>query len=122
LAVSCVVVLAAGAAVGVTVWRLTTPSTDSGVKECKLLTSDQSTADPFGTTYKAARNRFSDSRYNDLRTAGTRLMDVIWTSTRGGRVDVSMADSGPFFAAYADLTTACANHGVTLPPLSASTA
>ncbi|HEY2793709.1 MAG TPA: hypothetical protein VGJ28_15200 [Micromonosporaceae bacterium] len=101
--------------------------TDGGVNECKTLATSIKTGNGAPTSsgtfdekaYHALRDPFNDSRYSDLRTAGTRLADEIWQLAGNGR-QPTISDLGTLAqveATYGDLVSACANHGVTLPPL-----
>jgi hypothetical protein len=106
---------------------------DSGVQSCKSIAAGRSASptasastDAATTTmtadqYRTVRAQFSHSRYADLRTAGTHFVDLVWQAA--GATDGSdglgaaLALLGPLVSAYSDLSGACANHGVVLPPL-----
>ncbi len=104
---------------------------DSGVRACK----DVATGDTAGGTrsnagdvtmsqddYRRIRGQFQGSRFADLRGSGTHFVDLVWQIGRmlragGDPLTSAIAYGGEVFSAYSDLSGACANHGVTLPPL-----
>ncbi|MFB9449762.1 hypothetical protein Dvina_01445 [Dactylosporangium vinaceum] len=74
--------------------------------------------------YQAFRKQFADSRYDDLRTAGTEVLDLIFQLSDSGKDSTSDGDAGLAFVAagqlvqkWATLAGACGNHGVTIPKL-----
>jgi hypothetical protein len=97
--------------------------TDSGVAACRALRDEQKIngVAPGAKTfteanYRAARKVFQDSRYEDIRAAGTKLMDVVWQVYQLGP-DAGMgalAYLGQITSAITDIQGACANHGVIL--------
>jgi hypothetical protein len=94
---------------------------DRGVTECKkvaqLLNGTSSTFSE--QDYHALRDPFNASRFDDIRSSGTRLAEEIWQLVGNGRQPTA-ADLGvvqQIEGSYGDLVTACANHGVTVPPL-----
>ena len=104
---------------------------DSGVQACK----DVAAGDDAGDTrpnagdvtmspddYRWIRGQFQGSRFADIRGSGTHFVDVVWQigrmfSSGGDPLAPAIAYAGEVFSAYSDLSGACANHGVTLPPL-----
>jgi hypothetical protein len=109
---------------------------DRGVEACKAIaasTSTGSNADSASGTgkftasqYQQIRKQFTDSRYSDIRTAGDHFVDLLWQAqgvgTSGDDSDLAAALAlfGPLVSGYSDLSGACANHGIVLPPLSTS--
>jgi hypothetical protein len=94
---------------------------DRGVTECKKVTQLlNGTSSTFSEqNYHALRDPFNASRFDDIRASGTRLADEIWQLVGNGRQPTA-ADLGvvqQIEGTYGDLVTACANHGVTVPPL-----
>jgi hypothetical protein len=107
---------------------------DPGVESCKGITAEHSATPAPGASasnsaqtltadeYKKARKQFTDSRYADLRTAGAHFVDLVWqasgsSSNSDANLGSALALLGPLVSAYSDLSGACANHGVVLPPL-----
>jgi hypothetical protein len=104
---------------------------DSGVQACK----DVAAGDNAGNTrsnagdvtmsqddYRRIRGQFQGSRFADIRGSGTHFVDVVWQIGRmfrsgGDPLAPAIAYAGEVFSAYSDLSGACANHDVTLPPL-----
>lgn len=101
---------------------------DSGIKACEALrdggTKFNGTAqnkDPMTEAqYKQLRQVFADSRYDDIRNHGTKLLDIVWQVSQ--LTDGTDADSGSGFAVLAyvgplttemsGLQSACADQGI----------
>jgi uncharacterized protein YcbK (DUF882 family) len=92
---------------------------DSGIAACKAVRDDRKTSmDSDGNgefteeEYKAVREMFSDSRYEDIREHGKSLVDLIWQVNRI-RDDEAAGDLIGRIANHATgLQTACADRGV----------
>jgi hypothetical protein len=111
-------------------------SADPGVAMCKLLRDTKpspgtGSGSGTGTTtmnYAKARyirGQFASSRYADLRRAGTQFVDVITvqpSAPTGTDIAAIMRQLlGRYITAFTDLSKACANHGVRLPPITVHT-
>ncbi len=71
--------------------------------------------------YKRIRSLFANSRYGDIRVAGTHFVDVVWqASGPGDDTGAALMFIVPLVSAYADLAGACTNHGVELPRMTAA--
>src|SRR5262245_3861819 len=71
--------------------------------------------------YRTVRRQFADSRYGDIRDAGTRFVDLLWQLSRtGDSGTAALVIVGPAYEAWASLVGACENHGVSLPAMGAS--
>lgn len=101
---------------------------DSGITGCRMLAAPEPS--PSVKSSKASfeqsaddarklaqfRKMFADSRYADLREAGTKLIDI--TAQVVADPDSALLAIGAFYGAYASLSGACGAHGVPLPPIS----
>jgi hypothetical protein len=110
------------------------PFRDSGITACESMrdrTSAQPSPAPSGKAgstgstmteaqYRATRRQFADSRYGDIRDAGTRFVDLVWQLSRMGGDTAALVLVGPLYQAWASLVGACENHGVSLPAMGAS--
>lgn len=97
---------------------------DSGIKACEALRDGKSTfkGDPQKQTpmteaqYRALRKVFEDSRYDDIRDHGTKLMDVVWQVSQLTKDDSSsmslLAYLGPLTTQATGLQSACADQGI----------
>lgn len=97
---------------------------DSGIKACEAF-RDNKTVDGAPVDHKAdgkmtkdqyltLRGVFQDSRYDDIRAAGTKMMDVLWQITNMGK-DAGLEAFplvGQMMSAITDMQGACANHGI----------
>jgi hypothetical protein len=110
-----VVVLAVGTPILVSVLK-----TDSGITACRTVakpaTPGNSELAKARETNRTVRGQFADSGYADLRTAGGHYADAMdgmlapyGTQPKPGTQSVPKA--------WAELSQACGNHGVTLPSL-----
>lgn len=100
---------------------------DSGIAACEELAADgnkgltggKSTTDETMTEaqYRELRKVFAESRYDDIKDHGTKLIDVIWQvsqTTKGGD-DAAMgalAYLGPLTTHMSGLQSACADQGI----------
>jgi uncharacterized protein HemX len=120
-AVLAVVLVLAG---GVGYWVYDTRiRTDSGLDACKTIrdggkiggtkaSSDNETMTE--DQYRKLRKVFQDSRYDDIKAAGTKLMDVVWQVSQLGPDPglEALPYLGQLTSAVTDIQGACANHGV----------
>jgi hypothetical protein len=106
------------------------PLKDSGLAMCEEMRDAQNSGNPleldgsdgnrFRLTeaeYHDLRSRFADSRYDDIRDAGTRFADMNWQlNNLGGTNSVRdlMKLASQLLPAYSALADACANHDVIL--------
>jgi hypothetical protein len=98
---------------------------DSGVKACEALAGKDKAilgvqngkkAPLTEQRYKLMRGVFADSRYDDIRNHGTKLMDLVWQIEQLGD-DPGMgavAYMGPMMDHLTGLQSACADQGVTV--------
>lgn len=129
-----VVVLCGGGLVAFALIGSSVSGTDSGVTACKTLVDDSDDSSTDGddsssdaltkADYDKIRGQFADSKHSDLRSSGTKFMDLAW---KLGGEDADQDQGlealtllGQFESDYNDLAAACKNHGVTLPPLDLS--
>jgi hypothetical protein len=130
-----VVLVMAGVGVGVFALRGVGPFKDSGVAMCEQMRDSQAKGTqakiPGSTssdgkwdidTYHKVRKQFADSRYTDLRDAGTKLIDLAWqlfgmtsNSNSDGALGAALMMGGQIMQDYSSLAGACANHGVDIP-------
>lgn len=129
VAVAAVAVFAGTSTVLLGVFGNVGPAKDTGVAACQSFADkaksgkQESTSKITADEYHQLRDVFAHSRYGDLRDAGTKFVDVVWQLSQLGD-DAGFAALGfigPLMSDYASLTGACANHGVTLPPLTGGT-
>lgn len=112
---------------GVGVWSLYDRGIifkDSGVQACealrdgnKLFTGAQQTEEKLTEAqYRELRAVFEDSRHDDIRDHGTKLMDVVWQVSQisqGGEPGMEvLAYLGPLTTHMTGLQSACADQGV----------
>lgn len=103
---------------------------DSGVQQCKDIaknvSSGKTASNDSETTmaeYEAKKKPFQDSRYADIRVAGTNLitlfeqMDKLSKSDDDDAWGAGLVALGQLSSNWTALQTACSNHGVTVPPL-----
>lgn len=108
---------------------------DSGVKACEQIrdnaAAEKASPAPSPTAsknaaeslkaYQAFRKQLADSRYDDLRIAGTEVIDLIYQMSGSGNSDadagVALAAMGQLVQKWASFAGACQNHGVTIPKL-----
>ncbi len=97
---------------------------DSGFAACEAMAKGEKVAGNSGgklseADYKKARGVFADSRYDDIRDHGTKLIDVVWQmqqATTGKPEDgfAALAYLQPLSTHMAGLTSACADLGFTV--------
>lgn len=107
---------------------------DSGIATCESMRDSRANGEfvdfgdaDDGTTrlteaeYREFRSRFADSRYDDLREAGTSFADIVWqvsgAQKPGDMLKALLLTGGRIIQAYSDLSGACEAHGVTIPRL-----
>ena len=109
--------------------------TDSGVIGCQKISdsaknskSDSSDSDSETTVaeYEKAKQPFLDSRYADVKVAGTNLLNGMEAMEKAANSDddsdfgAALIGLGELHTNWTALQVACANHGVTLPSLPTS--
>jgi hypothetical protein len=76
-------------------------------------------------TYLAWRKAFAGSRHEDLRVAGTEVMDLInqlsGSDDNDADLGLALATAGQLIQKWSSLAGACANHGVTIPKITEMT-
>jgi hypothetical protein len=124
--VAAVLFLAGGAA---TLYHKGIIFKDSGVEACEAMaagdqtfTGDQQSETPMDDArYRELRAVFEESRHDDIKDHGTKLMDVVWQVsqlTRGGDAGMEVLTyMQPLTTHMTGLQSACADQGVivTLP-------
>jgi hypothetical protein len=104
----------AGGAVALGVHYL---SPDSGVAACKRIAAKMIATDngrPWPLD-RDARADFAGSGYADIRSTGTAMADFLKDANSGGSDAPGFDDT--VVTDYANLSHACGDHGVTMPPL-----
>lgn len=95
---------------------------DSGVATCKTMAESTTPANVNDEWRKNRLSVFTGSQYQDLRMAGVNFTnaayDIVTKMTNVKDVEELNALNSKLETTHAELRTACANHGVTLPPLS----
>lgn len=100
-------------------------STDSGVAACKRMAENVGKSNKNETwgepEYHAARMPFESSSHADIKVAGTNIVDTIWQMEKQSKDEENLGGALVTLTTvqtqWAALQTACANHGVTVPPL-----
>lgn len=102
---------------------------DSGVAACRAITQsvksgdtkDDSNTPMSEASYKHARAAWEHSKYADLRTAGTAIVDTIYKLDTQSSTDDSLGDAMTTLIVlrtnWGVLQNACGNHGVIVPNL-----
>lgn len=99
--------------VGVAIFAHPFSHSDSGVTACQQLGHNTTKVG-----YETARKKWSDSKYQDLRTAGTAVVDTAHKmdgesdQTNNEDLNASLTDLATLKTQWAALQTACKNHGV----------
>lgn len=109
------------------------PFKDSGLSGCEQIVAMQASQSASTSSnsdnklteaqYKQMRAVFSKSRYDDINRAGTQFIDLLWqiskvdTSNSDAALGIAFAYLGQITGDYSNLSGACGNHGVKLPPL-----
>ena len=107
------------------------PFKDSGLALCEDIRDAQNSGNPLKlngsdgnryrlteTEYQDLRSRFAESRYDDIRDAGTRFADLNWQLNQVGSATIVrdiIKLTSQLLPAYGALADACANHDVILP-------
>lgn len=95
--------------------------TDPGIAACERMASGKPPVDVGDTPgaaedkYRQIRGTFQESRHEDIRAAGTRMVDVVWQAQQVGGADsvaASVAFGGQASEAWLAISAACANHGI----------
>jgi hypothetical protein len=95
---------------------------DSGVAACQAIAKGQPPVHTSGimteADYQRMRAVFADSRYEDIRTNGTKLMDLAWQAQGMGQNNLGiLALVGGIADAYSGLAGGCRTVGYTIPSL-----
>jgi anthranilate/para-aminobenzoate synthase component II len=100
---------------------------DTGIKACQTVAtnansghkSDSSTMTE--ESFQTAKQPWQNSRYSDLKVAGTSVITTIYQMTKDANGDATLAvelvDLSTLRTQWASLQTACSNHGVAIPAL-----
>lgn len=106
------------------------PFKDSGLAMCESIRDGQDAGSASDSDsplteaeYLELRAQFANSRYADIRDAGTRFVDLVWQLSSVDDDDslgAALLFAGQIMEAYSALSGACAAHGVVIPPLSAN--
>lgn len=106
--------------------RFTPIGKDSGVAACealrdKTVVSHAVAGESQADGWARARKLFADSRYGDLRDAGTKTVDLIaqydGLSSGGNETGAALFMGSQIIQAYAALSGACSAHGVNIPAM-----
>jgi hypothetical protein len=103
-------------------------TTDSGVQACQAIADKAAHPSPAASkksgamsddSYKKNRAVYENSKYADLKAAGTAVIDVVYGMSKDTGTDYSssMANLYALKDHWASLQRACANHGVQIPSL-----
>jgi len=95
---------------------------DTGVAACEAIADGRKPVESSGimstADYKAAREVFADSRYEAIRTNGTKIIDLAWQAQGMGSNNLGvLALMSGIADAYSGLAGGCASVGYTIPPL-----
>ena len=98
---------------------------DTGVAACEEISKGRAPVSTSGIMtqdqYKQARKVFADSRYEAIRTNGTKLMDLAWQAQGMGENNLGvLALMGGVADAYSGLAGGCSSVGYTIPSLGKS--
>lgn len=105
------------------------PLKDSGLATCEAIRDNKNKNKSSGDDkikadeYLKLRKKFSGSRYDDIRDSGTKFVDLVrqfdgTDKNSDGALGMALVLGGQLVQSYSSLSGACANHGVTIPPLS----
>lgn len=106
--------------------RYTPIGKDTGVAACealrdKTVVSHAQAGESQADGWARARKLFADSRYGDLRDAGTKLVDLMaqydGLSSDGNALGAGLFMGSQIIQAYGTLSGACSAHGVNIPAL-----
>ena len=95
----------------------TTALKDSGITACQNLADN--TGKPAAEKKPVTSKDFETSGYTDLKVAGTDFVATVKSNTDDEDLAGALGAVSKLHTQYAILQTACANHGVNLPPLPA---
>jgi len=95
---------------------------DSGYAACEAIHEGKAPVKAKGIMtldqYRQAREVFADSRYEAIRSNGTKLMDLAWQAQGMGDNNLGvLALMGGVADAYSGLAGGCASVGITIPSL-----
>lgn len=107
--------------VGYVAWQRFGP--DPGIAACEAMAAKKSPVSDSANRggdkltkaqYLELRDVFDGSRHDDIRTAGLKLVDVLWQISQipEGEEFGALAFIGTATSAMTELTGACANHGI----------
>ncbi|WP_173158345.1 hypothetical protein [Phytohabitans suffuscus] len=102
---------------------------DTGVAACEAIAEDNKLAgnNPDETLtaeeYRRVRKMFADSRHAAIRDNGVKIVDIAWQMRDMKDEDALAALPlvGSMMEAYAGLAGGCAEHGITIPPITSGT-
>ncbi|MGX6604852.1 hypothetical protein ACWKSP_22390 [Micromonosporaceae bacterium Da 78-11] len=97
--------------------------TDSGIAACEAMAGDKQIAGGAKvgadeqlteSQYRQVRKVFEDSRHDDIRDHGTKLIDIVWQMTQLGKDPgmAALAYVGPLTQQMTGLQSACADQGI----------
>lgn len=122
IGVAALTVVAVGAAAWVA--PVVYEATDSGIRACKAMRDGKNfSGGPQSTTgldglpeqrYRELRDIFANSRYDNIREHGTKLIDLAWQLSKSDK-DAGLemlAYVGPVMEHSTGLQSACADHGI----------
>jgi hypothetical protein len=123
-----VLVLIIGVTIGFFAYTPRENGADSGIKGCQGIAANAASPKASGSKkttpmteedYRKNRKIYEDSKYADLKAAGTSVIDTVYDMSQDTGQDYSgsMADLYTLRDHWASLKRACANHGVTIPSL-----
>lgn len=129
-----VLVLLVGVTAAFCLMQFDSKGVDSGVAACQGIadkalnpqsptpksSASKSTSTPMSEdSYRKNRAVYENSRYSDLKVAGTAVIDIVYDMSNGTGKDVSsnLANYNTLKDNWAALQRACANHDVKIPSL-----
>jgi hypothetical protein len=96
--------------------------TDSGIAACEAMAEGgrpteggDGTAEFTADEYRELRGVFQDSRHDDIREAGTAMVDLLWQIEQGddgNELGTALLFGGRAADAMTAMSGACANHGI----------
>lgn len=103
-------------------------SKDSGISACEKMAENANKKDVKGgdktwgePEYQAAMLPFENSQHADIKVAGTNMVTTIYNLEKQSNNDEDLGGAlvtlSTIQTQWGQLQTACANHGVTVPPL-----
>lgn len=128
-----IIILLIGLTAAFFLMQLNSKGVDSGVAACRgiageTLSPQSPTAKPSASTkstpmsedtYRKNRAVYENSRYSDLKVAGTAVIDIVHTMSNdlGKDITSTMANYNTLKSNWAALQRACANHDVKIRSL-----